>query len=126
MQSSTVFRALIVLLIAPILVSCGDGPGGLGPPEGLTISLSPTTLTMSPGASVAIAATVRDDTGRVVSGAAILWISSNEDVAAVGVGGTVQALAVGEATITASVESDNSPNSATTDITVVETVVEAP
>lgn len=119
-QLSSVSRVLLLLLTTVALGACGDGQSGLGPPEGLTISLSPTTLTMAPGASVAIEATVLDNTGRVISGAVIAWVSSDESVVVVGVRGTAQALEVGQATITASVESDSTPNSASTIIEVVQ------
>ena len=113
-------RRFSFALASMMLLSCGgDSSSGLGPPTSLTISLSPTTATVATGGSLALTATVLDQGGRVTSGQAIAWSSSNEAVATVGSGGTVQGLTPGQVTITAMVTLNGTTNSATATITVV-------
>ncbi len=113
-------HSLGLVLTPVILLSCagGEPDTGLGPATSLTISLSPTTATVEIGGSLAITPTVRDGTGRVVSGQPIMWSSSDKSVATVGGSGTVEGLAPGQVTITATVMVNGTSSSATASITV--------
>ena len=104
----------------PPVLCRGEADTGLGPPTTLTVTLSPTAVTVGVGESLSIAATVRDETGKVVSGHAVAWTSSDEAVATVGSGGTVQGLAPGQVTITATVSLNGTTDSATASVTVVQ------
>lgn len=91
------------------LISCGGGTspsGGTTPtqpvipiPTSITMSPSSVTLT-SPGATAFLIASVKDQSGAVMSGQAVAWVSSDEGVATVS-GGTITAVANGSATVTA-------------------------
>jgi len=100
-------NALLLLLLG--LISCGGGAspsGGTTPtqpvipiPTSITMSLSSVILT-SPGATVSLIASVKDQNGAVMSGQAVAWVSSDEGVATVS-SGTIAAVANGSAIVTA-------------------------
>ncbi len=117
-----VARSLALISTPVFLLSCagGEADTGLGPATSLTISLSPTTVTVGVGESFAITPTVRDGTGRVVSGRPTAWTSSDASVATVGDSGTVHGQAPGQTTITATVTVNGTPSSATATVTVVQ------
>ena len=92
--------------LALLSVSCGkeeETPSTPGTPETPTtvavtsVTLAPTTLTLEVGATGALTATVAPDNATVKT---VTWASNNTAVATVS-GGTVKAVAPGEATITA-------------------------
>jgi uncharacterized protein YjdB len=66
-----------------------------------SVTLSPTSLTLDPGATRAISAFIKDAAGNLLSGRELSWASSNTAVATVGSDGVVKAVAAGTATITA-------------------------
>ena len=68
------------------------------------VELSATTLTLSPGATQAVTATLRGATGNVLSNRSVAWTTTNPAVATVTTAGTISAVAPGQATITASSE----------------------
>jgi uncharacterized protein YjdB len=65
-----------------------------------SVTMSPATLTLTVGQSGAVTATPVDSTGASVPGAVIAWSSSNTSIATVA-NGTIRAIAVGMATISA-------------------------
>ena len=85
--------------------------------EGIT--LSQTTATLTEGETMTLTATVEPEGATDQS---VTWISSNEDVATVDGSGKVQAVASGNATITATAN-DGSGVSASCDVTVEKAVV---
>ena len=104
-------RALAALLIAA--TGCGgatDGtldappttPAPTPPPTPTTVTVTPETVElMSPGATVQLAAEVRDQNGQVMTGVPVMWASSDERTARVDTVGVVTAVAGGMATVTA-------------------------
>jgi hypothetical protein len=97
--------ALSVALLT--LVSCGgDNGGGTTPTQPVTpvatsITLSSSSVTLeSLGATSALTATVKDQTGAAMTGQTISWSSSDDAIATVA-NGTVTAVANGSATVTA-------------------------
>lgn len=92
-----------VALVAAGAGSCG-GDGGTGPvshPVG-SVTLSQSSASLVPGTTVTLVASVRDTTGSTVS-RPVTWSSSSSSVVQVN-GGTVTAVGVGTATVTAASE----------------------
>ena len=76
------------------------------PPRATTVTLSPATVVLAAlGATEQLTAEVRDQSGQVLSGAAVTWSSSSAAAATVGASGLVTAVSNGTATITATVGS---------------------
>ena len=110
-------RILIALLAGlPALVGtvgCDDSgtassptaaptPAPPPPPTPTTVTVTPETAQLtSPGATLQLAAEVRDQNGQVMTGVSVTWASSDEQTARVDEEGLVTAVAGGAATITA-------------------------
>ena len=99
-------RILIaVLVLLPGVTSCGDDPAvepTPDPPSPAVLVVTPETVLFTAlGDTLRLAAEVRDQQGRPMSGAAVAWTSSNASVAAVAQSAVVRAVAPGAATITA-------------------------
>ncbi|MXX56386.1 MAG: hypothetical protein F4X15_08200 [Gemmatimonadetes bacterium] len=98
--------AMAAGVIALLVLSCGDGAVEPIPPPPAPVA---TTVTVNPGSAALSAlgetarftAEVRDQNGRVMAGAAVVWASSDASVASVDASGLVTAAANGSATITA-------------------------
>ena len=89
-----------------VITATIDGINGLAsvvvnpaPPASVTVTPSSRTLTV--GQTVTLSATARDAGGTVIAGAPITWSSSNTAVATVSSSGVVSAVGAGSATITA-------------------------
>ncbi|MCC6773380.1 MAG: Ig-like domain-containing protein [Gemmatimonadaceae bacterium] len=67
-----------------------------------SISLSPSSASVTAGSSVALAATVTDAKGNVLTGRVLTWTTDNSVVATVSQGGIVAGVSAGGATITVS------------------------
>ena len=97
--------AIAVAAIAMLLLSCGDGAVEPAPPAAAvatSVTVSPGSATLSAlGETARFTAEVRDQNGRVMTGAAVAWASSDASVASVDASGQVTAVANGNATITA-------------------------
>ena len=106
-EPSRAFRLAAVLAALALALSCGDGdaPTTPAPPEPArptTIAVSPATAELAAlGATVQLSAEVRDQSGNVMTGAALAWSSSDASIAAVSASGLVTATGNGTATITA-------------------------
>ena len=119
-------RVLRVLPVVLLAEGCGhgDAPTAPAPPE----PARPTTVTVSPptaeltalGATVQLAAEVRDQNARVMADLTVTWSSGETSVATVDASGLVTAVANGTATITAT--SGSASGSAT--VTVAQKVSE--
>ena len=119
------YRTMIkmsALLVGLVLASgCGGGDSATAP-EPVSDPPRPTTIAVSPfateltalGETVQLTAEVRDQNGRVMPAATIMWSSSNTSVATVDQAGLVTAVSTGTAAITASA----GPASASAGITV--------
>ena len=103
----TPIAALAVLLWA---AACGDGATEPPPPSPPPDPPRPTTVTVSPatsqstalGETIQLTASVLDQNGQAMAGAAVTWMSSEAAVATVNASGLVTAAGNGTATITAS------------------------
>ena len=69
----------------------------------ITVSVTPSTITVASGDSVRMAATAKDGKGALLAGTAFTWSSSNNTVVTVSASGVVKSLTEGSATITATV-----------------------
>ncbi len=69
-----------------------------------TVSLSPSSVTIAPGQSTALAATTRAANGTTLAARVVTWSSSNPMAASVSNAGVVTGVATGTTTITASSE----------------------
>ena len=102
------FSTLVPFLVA-LLAGCSDGPTtpGAGPDTRdrvASVTVSPTTLSLAPGASASLTATARSADGGVLYASSIAWTSTDTAVATVSAAGVVQAREAGIATIRASSE----------------------
>jgi hypothetical protein len=89
------------------------------PPVPTTVTVTPGTVTLSAiGSTQALAATVRDQNGRVMNGQGITWTSNAGGVATVSPSGVVTAVGNGSATVTAAAGSVTG----TASVTVAQTV----
>jgi uncharacterized protein YjdB len=69
-----------------------------------SVTLAPSSVTVTVGGTVSLVATLKDANGNTLAGRVITWASSNTGVATVTGTGVVTAAAVGSATITATSE----------------------
>ena len=90
-------QALFTLLC----LGCGDDPAGVRAGSGVSIEVTPSTVTLPVGASTTLAASIRDVEGRPVSTGQIQWSSSAPAVVGVSPTGNATALSPGTATISA-------------------------
>jgi len=105
-------RALIAGLVigAQAFTACGGDtdPSPPPPPPAVVpvanVTLSPTTGTLVLDETLPFTATARDAAGNPLPGRVVDWTSSASGIATVNSAGLVTAIAVGEATITASIE----------------------
>ena len=102
------FRRLIPVLLLGA-VSCGGDKSGGGTtptqpvvPVATSITLSTSSVTLnSLGDTASLTATVKDQTGAVMSGQTVTWSSSDDAVVTVSTAGLVTSVATGTATVTA-------------------------
>ena len=95
--------ALSAVFVACAALACGDDdPVAPPPPVATTVEVAPATAQLSAlGETVQLSATVRDQNGNAMAGAAVNWSSSSSAVATVSAAGLVTAAGNGTATITA-------------------------
>ena len=99
-------RLCALLAAVALTKGCGDSDSAIAPPPDpprpATVAVSPATADFSAlGASVQLTAEVRDQSGNVMSGAAVVWSSTAASVATVDAVGLVTAVVDGIATIIA-------------------------
>lgn len=97
---------LCVLVAVAMAGACGsDSPGSTGStPVVTTIEISPTAPSVFIADTLQLSATVKDQSGSVMTGKTLTWASSNPAAATVSTTGLVIGVASGTATITASVD----------------------
>lgn len=111
MRRFTVQGGLAVISLATlVLFGCGGGGYGSGYGSGgggggfvTSIVISPATASIAVGGTQQFTAVAKDSMGNVVTGAALVWASSNTAVATVSNAGLATAKAAGSAGITASI-----------------------
>jgi Bacterial surface proteins containing Ig-like domains len=69
-----------------------------------TVTVSPPSVSVAPGGTATLLATMKDASGNVLPNRAVAWTSSNNSVATVSSTGVVNGVALGTATITATSE----------------------
>jgi len=123
-------RTLLALVFAATAVACGGGestitppvgndPTGTVPPVATTIAISRSSVQFTRvGQTESIIAEVRDQKGAVMSGANVVWSSSNAQVATVSSSGVIAAVSTGNAVVTATSGAAN----ASLTVTVTQTV----
>ena len=88
-----------------------------------SVTVTPSTATISVGQTVSLIATPRDISGNPLTGRIVGWSSSDNTIATVSVTGVVTALAAGSVTITASSEGQSGTAAVTVGLVPVATVV---
>ena len=88
-----------------LLGACGGGGSDApSPPAAVaTVSVTASTTSLNVGSTLQLTAVPRDVSGNSIAGLSATWLSSNQGVAAVNGSGLVTGIAVGSATITATV-----------------------
>ena len=71
------------------------------PPAVTTVTVSPGSASITVGSTVALAATLRDAQGNVMTGQTVTWSTNNAAAATVNTSGIVSGVAPGQATVTA-------------------------
>ena len=90
-----------------LTLSCGDAGAEPEPsppsPVAAAVTVTPASVTLTAiGATIQLAAEVRDQNGQVMAGAAVTWSSSDPSVASMDASGLVTAVSDGSTTVTAS------------------------
>jgi hypothetical protein len=98
-----VARGVVATCAALGVVACGssnNSPTG-GGPQAASITVTPPTMTLVAGDSVALSATVKDAQGNTISNPTIAWSASDTNAVAVSATGVVSTLLASIDTITA-------------------------
>jgi len=82
----------------------GAATATVSPVPAASVSVSPPADTLYPAQTSQFGATVKDSAGGVLSGRTVVWTSSNGAIATISTSGLLSAVAVGSATVSASVE----------------------
>jgi alpha-tubulin suppressor-like RCC1 family protein len=115
---------LVLLALSASLGGCGgggdsSGPAPSGPPPVAAIVLDRAAVTLIPGASTQLSASIRDAAGATLTGRTVTWQSSVTSVASVSSDGLVTSVGNGSTSITATSEG----RSASSTISVVDGAV---
>jgi len=82
-------------------ITSGQSTQGGSPPTPARVNVTASTTSLNVGSTVPLTATVLDSAGHVVSGATVVWSSSNAGIAAVSSSGVVAGNAAGDVVVTA-------------------------
>lgn len=98
------------------------------PPPVASVTVSPASASLAPGATQQMTATTKDASGNVLTGRIVTWASSSAASASVDASGLVTAVATGSATITATSEGQSGTSAITVSptLTPVATVTVSP
>jgi hypothetical protein len=83
------------MLVLVAALSCGKDSANTTTPSGISITVTPSQVTLSVGQTDTLVATVRDGQGQAITDAEIRWSSNAPHVVAVSASGTVTALSEG-------------------------------
>lgn len=105
-MTRTIFRAAAPVLAVLVLLSgCGGGDGGGTQVQTVAaVQVTPATATLIVGETRQLTATPVDDEGRAVTGKTVAWSSTDAARVQVSGSGVVTALALGTATVRATVD----------------------
>ena len=119
-------KYLAALAAALVAVACGgDGSTTPKPATVSSVTMSQSTASMDVGTTLALTATPKDGSGNTLTGRATTWASTNGNVASVS-NGSVTALSVGTATITATIDGKTASTEVTVHLAPVATVTVTP
>lgn len=102
MTNSRSFAVLPSLVVLAALLSCGGSSTGPGGGNVASIALTPSTATVSIGATTPFQATPKDASGKTMTGVTVFWNSEHTDIATVNSSGVVTGVALGSTRIAAS------------------------
>jgi hypothetical protein len=113
-------RIAVLTCAAALIVSCSsdttsppdDDPPPNTPTPVASITITPSSVTVTVGLNQTLTATTLSSTGAVLTGRTVTWTTSNGNIATV-TGGVVTGIAPGSATITASSEGRSQTAAAT-------------
>ncbi|MDE0394341.1 MAG: Ig-like domain-containing protein [Gammaproteobacteria bacterium] len=106
-RATPVIRLSALVVALAVVKGCGDGDGPAAPPTSeparpTTVTVSPATVELTAlGATVQLTAEVRDQDARLMTGATVMWSTSDPSVASVNASGLVTSVGEGMATIRA-------------------------
>lgn len=98
----TAARAVVAGTVLALMAACGGDPAAPDVPPVVTVTANGST-TIASGSAVQLAATFRDNRGRVVNNPSITWSSSDPSVASVATTGLVIGARAGTATVNATI-----------------------
>lgn len=106
--AGTALALYLCLALVTVAARCSDAATATEPPAE-AVSIASVTVTgptepLTVGQTAQLTATVRDQSGNVLTGRSVAWRSSSESVATVSSAGRATAVGPGSATITATVE----------------------
>lgn len=133
-QLKRVAYQFALVTIVPVLAVCSSGTTAVIDPPSTpvvtSVTVSPTSASLTVGATQALAATVKDQSGNVMSGQTVAWSTDSPGIALVNSAGVVTGVGAGAATITATSSGKTGTStvavSAGTPTPVVTTVTIAP
>ncbi|GMR12964.1 MAG: hypothetical protein BMS9Abin29_1159 [Gemmatimonadota bacterium] len=96
--------AVLTLVAIPVSLSCGGDGGVAAPTPVATVQVTPAQSTILIGETVQLSGATLDSNGNILTGRAITWSSSDDQIATVSSSGLVTGTGPGGATITATSE----------------------
>ena len=112
-------HAVCCAVFAAALAGCSSDAAGPGDSDVESIVITPSTATVSVGASLTLNAEVRDDGGQLIAGRPVTWSSEDETIATVSPSGVVTGRKVGVVMIAASTVGKNAFSEVTVNPTPV-------
>lgn len=108
--AARLYRPLSLVSAVAALAGCGgsngDSPTGQPPAAAVaTVTIAGPATSVNVGESLQLAATLRDQSGKALSGRTVDWTTSDANVASVNGSGLVTGISAGSATVTATSES---------------------
>lgn len=107
------------IVVSTERIGCGESPGTPPPPPPpapvSTVTISPSSPTVTDGNTVQLTATLRDANNNVLTGRTVTWSSGNTNTATVNSSGVVTGVAAGSTAITATSEGQSSQVTVTVD-----------
>lgn len=105
LQSKRIAYQLALIVFVPAFAVCSSGGTGViqppPTPVATSVTVSPATTSLLVNATQSLAATVKDQSGNVMSDQLIEWSTNSPGIAIVSSGGVVTGVGAGTATITA-------------------------